>query len=185
MSLLDRLRRRRRRRLPAEARPALSADERIVAWAGVDGEADDGALVATNHGLWLPGRDERLGWHEIHKATWSGRVLTVIPGEPAAPSQDGESEPAVPVVDGEPVAYQLLEPGQLPHQVRVRVTRSVAYSTEHPVPGGAVRVVARRVTGRDGLQWALRYEGAVNRDDPQVQRLAAELVEQARSVTGA
>ncbi|RLP92324.1 hypothetical protein EAD98_21970, partial [Micromonospora sp. CV4] len=36
--------------------------------------------------------------------------------------------------------YLLLDPGELPHQVRARVTRSVAYTEHHPVPGGAARV---------------------------------------------
>ena len=68
----------RRRRLPAGARPPLDRDERVLAWAGAP---NDAVVVVTNFGLWLPGisGSARLGWHEIHKATWSGRALLVVP----------------------------------------------------------------------------------------------------------
>jgi hypothetical protein len=62
---------RRRPKLPAAQRPALGPGERVVAWAALD---RDDVVVATNHGLYLPDRP-RLGWHEIHKATWSGRAV--------------------------------------------------------------------------------------------------------------
>jgi len=64
----------RRRKLPAELRPALEREERVLAWTRVGEKA---AVVATNLGLFLPGRDARLGWHEIHKAVWGGRQLVV------------------------------------------------------------------------------------------------------------
>src|SRR3954453_18217137 len=54
---------RRRPKLSAALRPALDADERVLAWAAID---DGTAVVVTNRGLWLPERD-RLGWHDIHK----------------------------------------------------------------------------------------------------------------------
>src|SRR5207248_2358012 len=59
-----------RPRLPAERRPPLAPEERILAWSDSDG----GLLVATNLGLWAPGF---LGWHEIHKAAWDGTDLVV------------------------------------------------------------------------------------------------------------
>ncbi len=169
----------RRAKLPGPARPRLAADERIVAWAAT---ADGGYLVATNRGLWLPHTGQspaeapgrRLGWHEITKATWSGRELRIIPG----PASD--DEPGV-ITDGQPLAWVLRDAGHLPHQVRERVTRSVAFSSHHPLPGGGgARVVGRRVPGRDGLRWQIRFDDGVDADDPANREVAAELVAQAK-----
>ena len=67
----------RKRKVPADVRAKFDRDERVVASAStVDANA---AVVVTNRGLWLPGR-ERLGWHQIHKATWAGSRLTVVAG---------------------------------------------------------------------------------------------------------
>jgi hypothetical protein len=163
---------RRRPRLPAERRPPLDRDERILTWAAV---GDDGAVVATNRGLWLPG-GKRLGWHEIHKAAWSGRELRITPAE-VAQSRDGYAV----LVDGPVVSFLLLEPGDLPDQVRARVTRSVAYTTHHPMPTGGVRVVGRRVSGQNGLSWAVRYDAGTPVDLPAVIELTDQLVTSARS----
>jgi len=143
---------RRRPKLPASARPALEPGERVLAWAATAAGADAPVLVATNLGLWLPdGR--RLGWHEIHKVAWSGRELRITPATVAA------ERPGYLVLTDAPVlTYLLLDPGELPDQVRTRVVRSVAYTSHHPLPTGGVRVVGRRVAGRDGLSWAVRYD---------------------------
>jgi hypothetical protein len=165
---------RRRPKLPAALRPALEPEERVLAWSAV---GDDKALVATNRGLRLPdGR--RLGWHEIHKAAWSGRELRVTPAEPAE-----ERERYTVLVDGPVETYLLLEPGDLPDQVRTRVTRSVAYTSHHPLSAGAggVRVVGRRVSGRNGLSWAVRYDSGTPVTLPAVVELTDELVAAAQS----
>jgi hypothetical protein len=153
-----------RRRLPAPLRPALDRDERVVAWASTA----DSVVVVTNLGLYLPGVDRRLGWHEIHKATWSGRVLTVVPSREVA-GGDGFVE----MVDLPPVSVTLLDPDRVPEQVRTRVLRSVAYTNHHPVPGGGVRVVARRVPGQDGLSWAVRADPGSLLDPAVVSALVA------------
>jgi hypothetical protein len=165
---------RRRPRLPAALRPALGPDERVLAWAAVEAAQ---ALVATNHGLWLPdGR--RLGWHEIHKAAWSGRELRITPAEVA------EQRPGYTVlVDGPVAAFLLLEPGELPDQVRTRVTRSVAYTAHHAMPAGGVRVVGRRVAGQNGLSWVVRYDSGTPVGLPAVTELTDELVTAAQSAT--
>jgi hypothetical protein len=163
---------RRRPRLPAERRPPLEREERILTWAAV---GDDGALVATNRGLWLPD-GKRLGWHEIHKAAWSGRELRITPAE-VAQSRDGYAV----LVDGPVVSFLLLAPGDLPDQVRARVTRSVAYTTHHPMPSGGVRVVGRRVSGQNGLSWAVRYDAGTPVDLPAVIELTDQLVTSARA----
>lgn len=157
----------RRRRLPAELRPALEPDDRIVGWALT---SDGGAVVATRLGLYLPGRD-RLGWHEIHKATWSGETLTVVPSE-VVQRRAGYAVTA----DATPLSVALPEPGSLPHAVRVRVTRSVSFSAHHRLPGGGVRVVARRVPGRDGLSWAVRYDSGTDPFAPAVVAATDQLV---------
>jgi hypothetical protein len=165
---------RRRPKLPAALRPALDRDERVVAWAGL---ADDRALVATNRGLWVPERG-RLGWHEIHKAAWSGRELRITPAEVA-----GERAGYTVLADGPVISFLVLDPGELPDQVRTRVTRSVAYTTHYPLPTGGVRVVGRRISGQDGLSWAVRYDAGTPVDAEPVVQVTEELVAAARGAT--
>jgi hypothetical protein len=158
--------------LPAESRPPLDAEERVVAWSS----CDQGVVVATNRGLWLPAVADRLGWHEIHKAAWSGRELRIIPAE-VAEERDGYTV----LVDGPAMTFLLLEPGELPDQVRSRVTRSVAYTTHHELEQGAVRVVGRRVSGQNGLSWAVRYDSGTPVDHESVITATGELVDAARN----
>jgi hypothetical protein len=175
----------RRRRLPAAKRPPLDRDERVVAWAGATGEA---VVVVTNYGVWLPSSalPSRLGWHEIHKATWSGRQLTLIPA-----SQSAVVGGYVVVADLPPVSCTLLDPDRVPDQVRTRVTRSIVYTAHHPLPGGGgggdggVRVVARHVPGIDGLRWTVRYDDpGVDPSAPEVASATAGYVELGRRGLG-
>jgi hypothetical protein len=165
---------RRRPALPAASRPPLDRDERVVAWS----DSDAGVLVATNLGLWLPGEPvRRLGWHRIHKATWDGTSLVVT-----AADEVGEGDGYTVVVDLPPTSFRLAVPGQVPHQVRARVTRSVGYSVHHPLSGGrGARVAARRVPGFDGLRWTVRYDPGVDSDDPTIAEVTAGIVAQARA----
>lgn len=171
-----------RRRVPAPWQPALEADERVVAWART---RDDQVLVATNWGLWLPedppldrNRSYRLGWHEIHKATWANRRLTVI----AAHEVDQAEEYRV-MADLAPVSFLLDDPDRLPAEVHDRVNRSVAYTSHHDLAaGGGVRVVARRVSGVDGLTWVVRYDQGTDSLCAGVVGATAELVRQTRAM---
>ncbi|MGH3678766.1 MAG: hypothetical protein ACRDT2_00310 [Natronosporangium sp.] len=163
----------RRRRLPAELRPPLDPDERVVGWARTD---PGSAVVASTAGLFLPGADRRLGWHEIHRAGWSGRALTVTAGERVA-QREGYAVTA----DRPPVTVHLPEPGDLPQVVRTRVTRSVSFTSHHRVPGGGVLVVARRVPGTDGLTWAVRYDPGTDPEAPGVPEATDALVAAARA----
>ena len=165
---------RRRPKLPASLRPALDPDERVVAWAAI---GDDRALVATNRGLWVPERG-RLGWHEIHKAAWSGRELRITPAEVA-----GERVGYTVLADGPEISYLVLDPGELPDQVRTRVTRSVAYTMHYPLPVGGVRVVGRRISGQDGLSWAVRYDAGTPVDAEPVVQMTEEMVVAGRIAT--
>ena len=168
---------RRRPKLPSDKRPPLEADERVLSWAYVGSEPGGPVAVATNRGLWLPERG-RLGWHEIHKAGWSGRELRGTPAEVAEVRDDY----AV-LVDSPIVSFLLLEPNEVPEQVRARVTKSVAYTSHHPLPVGGVRVVGRRVSGVDGLSWAVRYDSGTPVDSEPVVKVTGELVVAAQSAT--
>ena len=170
---------RRRPKLPAALRPPLDADERVLAWAAT---GPDRAVVATNRGVWLPDRG-RLCWHQIHKAAWSGRELVITPAEVAE-----ERAGYTVLVDAPVLTYLLLEPGEVPEQVRTRVTRSVAYTAHHQlqvddVAVGGVRVVGRRVSGADGLSWSVRYDAGTPVDAGPVVAVTDELVGAARDAT--
>jgi hypothetical protein len=168
---------RRRPKLPADRRPALESGERVLAWAQIGAGDTAPVIVATNRGLWLP-EGTRLGWHEIHRAAWSGRELRLTPAEVAE-----EREGYAVLVDAPVRDYLLLDPGELPDQVRARVTRSVAYTAHHPLPVGGVRVVGRRVSGSDGLTWAVRYDAGTPVDAEPVVTVTDELVGAARVAT--
>jgi hypothetical protein len=165
---------RRKPKLPAALRPALEPEERVLTWAPV---GENQALVATNRGLWLPS-GQRLGWQEIHKAAWSGRELRVTPAEVAEERGDYTV-----LVDGPVQAFLLLEPRDLPDQIRTRVTRSVAYTSHHPLTAGGVRVVGRRVSGLNGLSWAVRYDANTPVTLDAVVELTDELVSAAKGAT--
>jgi hypothetical protein len=92
-----------------------------------------------------------------------------------------EHETYAEMVDEDTVSVTLLDPDKVPEQVRARVTKSVAYTSHHPVPGGGVRIVARRVPGEDGLRWTARYDART----PAAPDVVAELVAAARAaITG-
>jgi hypothetical protein len=164
MGLLERFR---RGRPPAEALAPLERGERVTAWGRTAGGE---ILLATPLGLWMPGA-ERLGWHELHKARWDSGVLTLVRGV--------EAEPGV-REDAPPQRHVLAEPGNLPAEIRTRVTRSVAFTAHHPLTAGGVRIVARRVPGRDGLDWVVRYDPGTVRH-PEEEQVVAELVAAARA----
>ena len=112
-----------------------------------------------------------------------------MPGERGAlralrwrvPRQAQERPGYTVVEDLPPVPFVLPSPGDLPRAVQSRVTGSVGPSTHHPLPGsGGVRVAARRVPGRNGLHWTVRYDPGVDYDDPVVAKVTGELVEAAR-----
>jgi hypothetical protein len=167
----------RRRKPPANLRPQLERNERVLAWARVAGDPGS-AVVVTTYGLWLPGRTERLGWHLVHKATWTGSRLNVVPGRPV-----GEGPTYTVMTDDTPIDVALAEPRDVPPTVRERVTKSVAYTAHYPLPGGGVRVVGRREAGANGLRWHVRYDEGTDVSDPDVQAFTAEVVAEASNPT--
>jgi hypothetical protein len=163
------------RRPPEDATRPLARDERVVSWATADG---GGTVVATQLGLWLPGPDgpQRIGWHLVDKAVWRAGTLTVI----AAVDTGGGVLTELPAR-----TVRLAEPRDLPPTVRVRVQRSISYSQRYRLaPAGGVRVVGRRVPGRDGLSWQLVFDADTDPDDPLLRIQAERLVAQARVETG-
>ncbi len=148
-----------RRLLPAEHRPALERGERVLAWAL---STDGSAVVATNLRLWAAGVGTR--WNEISKATWDGTALSVVTSA-VVEQREGFS-----VIEDTPAArFELVDPGHLPHQIRLRVTSSVQHPSHHGLPGGGgVWIAARRVPGVDGLSWIARYDNGTDREDPLV-----------------
>lgn len=160
------------RRPPDNACGPLADDERLLGWATT---VDDAAVVVTSRGLWWPAEagTARLDWHDILKASWSDGELAVLAGE--------EVEPGV-VRDGVRRVVWLAEPRNVPEEVRARVTRSVAHSSHHVLPGGGgVRVVARRVAGEDGLTWLLRFDSETDRTDAAARAEAERLLDEVRA----
>lgn len=170
---------RRAEKPPPEAVARLDKDERVVSWAPAPG----GAVVATPLGLWLPGVPDRLPWHLIDKVIWRSDTLTLIP---AVDAGDGV------LIEQPPRSVWLEQPRDIPQTVRVRIEKAIAFTRHHPLPGAeggagprhGVRVVGRRVAGRDGVSWQLVFDPGVDRDDPAVRAAAAAYVDQARAELG-
>jgi hypothetical protein len=97
---------------------------------------------------------------------------------------EGEEVAPGVVADRPTYAVALETPRNLPPVARARVTRSVAYTAHHPVPGGGVRVTARQVPGRDGLVWRVRYDPGTDAADPRVAEVTGQLLAQAKSTVG-
>lgn len=160
----------RRPRPPAEVTERLERDERLLAWGRT---TDGGVVVATPKGLWVPdGR--RIGWHEIVKAAWADDALTVTCGRITDDPDFVEDIP--------PRTWALDQPGTIPNVVRIRVNRSVAVTEHHELqPSGGVRIVGRRISGRDGLSWFARCDPGTDRHRPEVRSQVAALLADARA----
>ena len=156
----------------------LAADEHVLAVARV---GDGGQLVATSHGLWVPGEAlaRRIGWHLVSKATWTGAVLVVI----EARERDNLGE-AVLLADLPAHHYELAAPGTLPRVVQAKVTASIRSRHHQELPGGGgAWFVQRKVPGRDGTVLQVRADPGSNPE--QVDKVAAALAEKIRSARGA
>jgi hypothetical protein len=164
---------RRREAAPPEIVRLLAKDDRVVSWA----RAVDGVVLASRHGLWWPdpAGSRMIGWHLIDKAVWDEGRLTVTEAE---------------VVDDlilrelSPVTLQIEQPRDLPPTIRKRVETSVVRSEVVILPGGAVRLVARRVTGRDGVSWWARLEAGTS-DTPDVRADVEDVLGQLRARSAA
>lgn len=137
----------RRERPPAEVAEAV-ADQRIVSWADT---ADGRVVVVTPRGLWWPAADglRCMQWQHIDKVIWQDGRLFVT---------EAEVEDDLLLVDRPVVSVALAVPRDLPPTVRKRVEANIVRTELVSVPGGAVRFVARRQPGRDGVTWWARLE---------------------------
>lgn len=160
----------RRRSVPDIVRAVqLASGDRRIAWALTD---DGRPVVATAHGLVLPGRTP-LAWADVERAGWRRPVLTVV--EVAEIAGSG-STTSVTLQDDD---------GGLSDVVHSGVTSSVAWTTHVPLrPAGGVRVVGRRRPGRELLDWQLVYDPGTDVDDPAVQAQSEQLVARARRTVG-
>lgn len=160
MTFLDRLLR--REPVPSDVAARLEGDERVLATATL---APAGQLVVTSWGIWAPGA-ERLGWHEVAKATWEGGQLVVIP------TTAREVGPGtVLLTDGPARRFRLDDPGKVPQAVHERVTGSIRSRSHRDLPRGGAWVLQRKVAGRDGLLVQVWPDAGTDPDA--VERLAA------------
>lgn len=159
------------KRLAAEHKPKLARNERVVAWAMTSA---GGAVVATNLHLWIAG--EATAWHRLSKAIWDGSALVVTPST-VVEEREGYSV----IADQEPVRMVLPDPGNLPHEVRQRVTASVRHPSHHELGDGGLWLAARRVPGVDGLSWIVRYDPGTDAASPEIAAVTDELVSETRS----
>jgi hypothetical protein len=140
-----------------------------------DADQDNADQDDTEQGDAGPGY-RRTPWHLVDKAAWDPPrlVLTVAAeGDPVGDAAALEEAP--------PRAFPLAVPRNLPGEVRARVTRSVWHSSHHAVaPRGGVWLVARRVSGRDGLAWQVRFDAGTDPGDPLVREQVSRLLATAR-----
>jgi hypothetical protein len=142
VTFLDKLLR--REPVPGEVASRLEGDERVLATATL---SPAGHLVVTTWGIWPPGdAPERIGWHEIAKATWEGGTLVVIP---TTAREVGAG--TVLLTDGPARPFRLDDPGKVPQTVHERVTGSIRSRSHRDLPHGGAWVLQRKVPGRDGL----------------------------------
>ena len=137
----------RRPPVPDSAGRYLQKEERALAWAqAVTGQV----LVATPRGLHVVNDEAHrlVAWHEISKATWGERWLTVIESRVVEGSQ---------IVDEQAWRLEFDEPGGVPPVLRRRIESAVVVSARYPLAGGAL-IVGRKVAGRDGLLWQYRLD---------------------------
>jgi hypothetical protein len=183
VTLLDTLKRR-FARPPEPVRAAVEAtpepDERVLAWGAL--VRDEGWLVATSRGLRVvntAGGESAalLPWHEIGHGRWAatadgGGSFTITPLTEVEPGVQARLAPR---------RFALSDPGELPHEVRRRVDRTVVTSQRFPLPDrGGVVLVARRLPGQAAKEWTVVFDHDVDRADPVAReearrRLAAAL----------
>nr|WP_034276719.1 hypothetical protein [Haloechinothrix halophila] len=137
--------------------------------------AEQGPLVATRLGLWLPEEAgaRRVGWHLISKATWDNDVLTVIQAE-----ETGQAGDATVIADLAPKRFPLRHPGKLPKVVHARVTASICAKYRKELPGGAAWFVQRSIPGTKTEVLQVRPEPGV--DEFVAAEIAREAAEQLR-----
>ncbi|GAA2349940.1 hypothetical protein GCM10009854_29590 [Saccharopolyspora halophila] len=132
--------------VPSDFQGNLDAEEQVLA----SGRTEDGPVVATHLGLWLP-EARRVGWHLVSKATWRDGVLTLTE---AAEIDDVGG--AVLLRDQPIRRLRLTRPARLPDVVHERVNLSIRSRHHRDLPNGGAWVVQRKIPGRDGMTLQIR-----------------------------
>ncbi len=168
------MRMRRAARPPEQLTRLLAREDRVVAWAPVEG---GGVVLASRYGLWWPTDESArlIGWQHVDKAVWNDATLRIT---------EAEVLEDLLLVDRAPVSVAIEQPRDLPATIRTRVEASVARSKLVELPSGSARFVARRVPGRDGLTWWARLEPGTS-DSAQVRAEVRRVVESLRAQTRA
>jgi hypothetical protein len=129
---------------------------------------EDGHLVVTSRGLWLPdGR--RVGWHLVSRAAWKGGALTLVEAEEVGTVGDAVTL----LADRPPRRLRLADPGRVPEVVHARVEGSIRSRHHRELPGGGAWFVQRKVPGRDGVVLQVRPDAGT--DAALVEQVAAEV----------
>jgi hypothetical protein len=147
----------RREQPPADLVAAVGKDDRVVSWADTP---DGGVVAASRMGLWWPdGEGVRcIPWQHVDKVIWQDGRLFVI---------EADVEDDLLLIDRPPASVVLAKPRDLPPTVRKRVEANIVRTELVSVAGGAVRFVARRRPGHDGVTWWARLEPGTP-DTPEV-----------------
>ena len=140
---------------------ALEKGERVLAVSG-ETVATDSALHFPNSGSFV-----RLPWERVERAAWKDGALAV--------REVGGARHTVPLED----------PGSVPETVRERVTATVVVSTHVTLPGGGVRIAARRpARGGGEPRWTLVFDQGLDPKDPGLLAQAEQAMEEIRRQTG-
>lgn len=139
---------------------ALEKGERVLAVSG-ETVATDAALHFMNSGS-----HTRLPWERVEQAAWRDGVLLV--------REVGGARHTVP----------LTEPGSVPETVRERVTATVVVSTHVRLPGGGVRIAARRPAKGGEPRWTLVFDPGLDPTDAGLLAQAEQAMEEIRRQTG-
>lgn len=155
----------RRERPPAEVLAGLDQDEPVLSWADT---SDERVVIATSRGVWWPdpAGPRHIPWQRVDKVAWRDGILTIVEADVV----DDQL-----LVDRAPVSAVLTKPRDLPPVVRKRVEANIVRSELLTVGGGAVRFVARRLPGRDGIAWWARIEPGTRDTDRVRAAIAARL----------
>ena len=146
----------------------LAPGDRRLAWAmTVSGDP----VVASDLALHLPG-SESLPWSSVERVSWRRPLLEVL-------------HVALVEGSGQRWSLELADEHGLAEVVRSRVTSSVAWSNHLRLrPSGGVRIVGRRLPGRDDLDWQLVFDAGTDPHDPALRAQAEAAAAEARRTLG-
>lgn len=163
----------RRDKVTAQARAAFDAQpgERVLGAAQSTGD-HRGWVVATDRALVL-GRNARIPWVNIVRASWSSPVMEVV-------YQEVSAGPTT------LIRLQMNDPGRVSIVVRDRVTASVV-SAQHVAlcdDGSGARMVSRRDPVTGAVTWAVVFDVGLDPNDPDLRARAQAALADLRGTLG-